>query len=405
MGLLLHALRNRSFRLLWWGQTVSRLGDSLHRFALVWWVLQTTGSGLAMGTVVICQTLPLLVFLLVGGVYVDRFSRIRIMLASDLARGVITGWIAFMAVTGQLEVWHIYVASVIFGLVDAFFQPAYSAVVPAILSPEELPSANSLSMLSGQLTNIVGPMLGALLVGLGGTSLAFVLDASSFFISAVCLVPLLGLWIKLPKRGPSDRGAWHEMREGFAVITKEPWLSITIASTAFLNATDYCAFIVTLPFMITRTMDLDASTLGVVQSLYSVGTVGGAIWLGRRARLRRRGLVVYGLAIGLGLCTVLFGMPITIYGIAAVVLVRGIALAINSLVFLNTMQEMVPSDTMGRVSSIDWFVSGLLMPIGFAVIGWATDHFSPSAIFVVIGVSSMSLALIALIHPRIRTLD
>ncbi len=188
---LFKALKYRFFALLWSGQTISRLGDSLYRIALSWWVLQKTGSAAIMGTVLIFSTLPMLVFLLIGGVVVDRFNRVRLMLASDIVRGILIAGVSWLAATGHLEVWHIFLVSTFFGIVGAFFQPAYTSIVPDLTPAEALPSANSLTSLSGQVAGIVGPALGAGLIAWGGNQVAFALDALSFFISAACLVPLV----------------------------------------------------------------------------------------------------------------------------------------------------------------------------------------------------------------------
>src|SRR5215469_18196489 len=108
---LFRALAHRPFSLLWTGQTVSGVGDSVYQVALVWWVLVHTGSALAMGTVLLCERIPALVLLLLGGVMVDRFPRVWLMLLSDLSRGILVSIIALLAFTDTLAVWHIYVVT------------------------------------------------------------------------------------------------------------------------------------------------------------------------------------------------------------------------------------------------------------------------------------------------------
>src|SRR5688500_1142097 len=142
---LFKSLSHRSFAYLWGGQSISRLGDSLYRIALAWWVLEETGSATAMGTVLVFSSVPMLLFLLVGGVVVDRFPRLRVILMADLLSGTVVAVIAVLAWVGRLEVWHVYIASTIFGFVRAFFFPAYAATVPEVTSLEALPSANSLT--------------------------------------------------------------------------------------------------------------------------------------------------------------------------------------------------------------------------------------------------------------------
>src|SRR6476646_9869026 len=111
---LFRALDQRAFALLWTGQTISRLGDYLYEIALAWWVLRETGSPLAMAGVLICAMTPMLIFLLIGGVAVDRFSRPHLMLASDLARGGVVSVVALLAFSGGLTIWYLYAASLVF---------------------------------------------------------------------------------------------------------------------------------------------------------------------------------------------------------------------------------------------------------------------------------------------------
>ena len=129
---LFRALRHRPFALLWSGQTVSILGDRIFQVALAWWVLQKTGSVVAMGTVFVFTTIPMLAFLLLGGVFVDRFPRLRLMVISDLVRGLVIGLMALLAFTDSLTIWHVYAFSLTSGFVEAFFQPAYRAAVPKV---------------------------------------------------------------------------------------------------------------------------------------------------------------------------------------------------------------------------------------------------------------------------------
>jgi MFS family permease len=177
---LFRSLHHRPFALLWSGQTISVLGDNLYRVALAWWVLQKTGSAAIMGGVLVFSFMPTVLFTLFGGVAADRFRRPLVMLASDLLRAFVVVAVALLAFSGRLAVWHLYVASFIFGSIGAFFLPAYTAIVPDITSREALPSANSLTGISQQFAGIVGPGVGAAIVARWGTAAAFGLDGASF---------------------------------------------------------------------------------------------------------------------------------------------------------------------------------------------------------------------------------
>ena len=398
------SLSHRFFALLWSGQTISRLGDSLYRIALAWWVLEKTGSALIMGTVEIFSTVPMLVFLLIGGVVVDRFNRARLMLASDLLRGIVVAIVAGLAVSRQLEVWHIFVASTIFGIVDAFFQPAYTSIVPDLTPREALPSANSLTSLSGQAAGIVGPALGAAVIALGGTPIAFVFDALSFFISAACLIPLLQ--VPAPRSDRAEPSSMmRDLREGIGTVLGSPWLWITISIAALANIFTSSSIGIALPFLVKGKLHGDVHSLGWVYSALALGTALGTIWLGRYSKLRRRGLVAYGGWIIDGLMIAIMGLSGSVLLAALAAIVCGATSATFGLIWTNSLQELVPHEQLGRVSSIDFLGSFALMPIGFGIIGWATDQIGAPLIFVICGVLTVGLAALGLTHPAIRNLD
>ena len=401
---LFRSLTHRPFTLLWSGQTISRLGDSLYRIALAWWVLEKTGSATVMGTVLIFSTVPMLLFLLIGGVIVDRFNRVRLMLASDLLRGIVVAIVAGLAASQLLEVWHIFLASVIFGIVDAFFQPAYTAIEPEITPREILPSANSLTSLSGQLTGIIGPALGASMIALGGTSSAFMLNALSFFISAACLIPLLKL--SVPRSASSESSSMiRDLREGIGTVLGSPWLWITIAIAALGNILTSGSIGIALPFLVKGTLHDDVDSLAWVYSMLSLGTTIGAIWLGRFAKLRRRGLMAYGAWIIAGLTLVAMGLSSSVSLVAFAALISGVTFATFGLIWTNSLQELVPREQLGRVSSIDFLGSFALLPIGFGITGWATDRLGAPTVFVISGILTVGLAALGLTHPAIRNLD
>ena len=400
----LRALRIRSFALLWAGQTISRLGDSLYRIALSWWILERTGSAAAMGLLAVFSFVPMLLFLLVGGVVVDRLSRFRIMLVSDLVNTVVVGLVTVLAVTERLELWHIYAASVVFGLAEAFFAPAYNASVPQIVPPEERPSANSLTSLSWQLSGVVGPALGAFIVAAGGTSLAFGLDSLSFLVSAACLIPLR--FIRLTTVPAEQRSSpLSDLRAGLRTVAASPWLWMSILVFAGVNVTEAGPRNIALPFLIHDHLGLNVEALGLVASVFSIGSITGAVVLGRARKLRRRGLLMYGATALGGLTVVLYGLAPNLGVLLGVALIYGVTWSSVSLVWANTLQEMVPQEQLGRVSSIDALGSFVLMPVGFALAGVLTDRIGPALVFVIGGIATMALALLGYLHPGVRKLD
>jgi len=398
------AFSNRSFALLWSGQIVSRLGDSLYTIALAWWVLQKTGSAAAMGVVLICSTIPMLLLLLFGGVIVDRLPRVRLMLASDLLRGALVGLIAFLSFQQWLVLWQIFVLSALFGTVEAFFYPAYTALVPDLVPTDLLPSANSLRSISLDAGQFIGPAIGATIIALGGTSLAFALDGVSFVISALCLIALP----KVPTlRSPAEKeaGILQDMREGINTVLHSPWLWITLVvasvSTVFLIGPYEAA----LPLLVKQRFGAQVGFYGLLTSLSAIGSVIGAFWLGHFKRLRWRGWLTYGTWLIASLMLMVVGLPLSIWVVSVAIFIQGAVIVIIGLAWMNTLQEFVPSDLLGRVASIDILVSSGLLPIGYGLAGIAADRLGASVVFVLGGAISTSIIALGLLHPAVRRMD
>lgn len=402
---LFRAFANRPFMLLLAGQATSRVGDFLYQVALAWWVLTETGSPAAMGAILVFSFAPMLLFLLIGGVTVDRFPRVSVMLLSDLSRGLVALAVTILAFAQILTVWHLYIASVAFGFVEAFFQPAYTALVPDLVRPEDLPSANSLTSLGVQAGRIVGPVLGAGVVTLGGTTPAFAFNAATFFASSACLVPLLRISASRAPRRPSARMT-AEFREGILTVVRAPWLWITISVFALSNVALGGPYSVALPFLVGDTLKAGVSVLGLLYSAFPMGYLVATIWFGRKTTIRRRGFLIYvGLATA-GTMLFVFGLSVPLLVLVLAAFINGMALEAGSLAWTNLLQERVPPEKLGRVASIDALGSYALLPIGYGIAGWATGAVGAPSVFLVGGGLTAAIATVVFMsHPAIRGLD
>ena len=164
--------RNRNFRLLWAGEGISLLGDQFYLIALPWLVLKLTGNAFAIGTVLALVAIPRAVFMLIGGALTDRLSPRVIMLCSNISRMVLVTALALLTMTGLIELWMLYTFALLFGLADAFFFPAQSAMIPRLLGADRLQTGNALIQGTAQLSVFLGPVLAGTLIALldgGGT--------------------------------------------------------------------------------------------------------------------------------------------------------------------------------------------------------------------------------------------
>lgn len=411
------ALRSRSFAIFWTGQTISNLGDGAFITALAWQVLIMTHSGLAMGTLLVAQSIPRLIFILLGGLAADRLPRRLILLASDAGRGITVLLIATLAWANILQLWHLFILAVIFGAAGAFFGPAYQAIPPQLVEKEALSSANALTVISGQLGGLLGPLVGAGLIGLTGPVGAFAFDGLSFVVSVLSLAAIRGVSVPIetPTPGESERqeqtqwrglrGLLADVREGFAYILGSTWLLWTVLVPAFGNLGYTGSMAVALPKLVHDVYGAGAWLLGAVGTAEGLGWVAGAFLVGQ-IRLRRRGIVAFVGNIVAGLALMSFGLPFPhalapLIALCAAVVV-GVGLSVLQTTWVTLLHELVPNEKLGRVASVDLLGSLGLTPIGYALAGWLTDRAGPASVFLIGGGIIAVLNIIPLFLRGIR---
>jgi predicted MFS family arabinose efflux permease len=342
-------------------------------------------------------------------VAVDRIPRLPVMLISDVLRGGLLGLIAAMAYLGRLEIAYVFVMNLLFSVVEAFFDPAYAAVVPEIVAEDDLPSANSINNLGVQAARIAGPPLGAALVVLGGPELALALDGVTFFISGAFILPLLRrreVGIQKSKQAVERSHFIQDLKKGIGFVVSSPWLLSSIGMFALANIMLVAPYGVALPFFVKDHLGAEADMLGIFHAFFATGYVLGGIWLGRKPRIRRRGLHVYFGLVAAGLFLFAFGLQVPIAVLLAAALFNGVALEISGLAWTNSLQELVPPDHLGRVSSIDLVGSMALLPIGYGLAGLATELYGSPFVFATGGlITAIVAALLLLRYPVIRGLD
>lgn len=417
----LSALRFRPFALLFTGQFISRVGDGIFRVALAWTVLQLTGSALAMGGIFFASLIPTILFALFGGVAADRLPQRLILLCSDAGRGVIVALVAVLALEHSLQIWHLIVLSLLFGIADGFFTPSYQSIIPRLVEKNALQPANALIQSTSELSRLLGPVLGALvLASTGGQSAAFALDALSFFVSTGFLVAL--------RLSPSDSdaqpalegdntvrvpgfeafsGILADIRAGITYVRGTSWLWITIALTSVSNVTFSAPLVVVLPKLVQDFYRAGPALFGVLIGADAAGFLVSTLVLGV-LRLHRRGIVAYCALLLSCVGLLVLGLPLP-HGYAPMIaaaacVCTGFGIGCFTVLSMTLLQELVPVQMIGRVMSIDMVGSFLLLPLGLFVVGGIADAIGPAPVFVVGGVLSFALAAAGLCVKSIRNL-
>ena len=400
---LLAPLRHRDFRLLWTGMCVSLLGDGVFLVAMAWQVYALSNAPAALALVGVAMTVPTIVFLLLGGVVSDRLDRRRIMLGADVARGLAVGLMATLSLTGALELWHVVALVAVYGAGQAFFSPAFDAIVPEVLPPEELAQATSLDQFVRPIAlRLAGPALGGILISVLGAGSAFAVDALSFVVSAGALLAMT------PRRRVASTEHTTVMGDigvGLRYIRAHVWLWATFASAAIAYLLFMGPAEVLLPYIVKNDLHGSAADLGIVFAAGGLGSVGCAVVLGQRGLPRRDITFMY-------VTWTLATFAIAGYGLATAVWQLMIAsLAFNALetagtiVWATAKQRHVPAALLGRVSSLDWLISIGLLPLSFALTGPVTAAIGAQATLIGAGIIGGVVTFAALLLPGMRDVE
>jgi MFS family permease len=391
------ALRERPFRLLFLGQAVSLLGDGMVGVALAFAVLEETGSASDLGIVLAARTVPLVAFLLAGGVWADRLPRRALMVTTDLVRLAAHGAMAALLIAGEPGVWALAALAALAGAASAFFNPAITGIMPAVVSSERLQQANALRGLTEAAGRIAGPALAGVLVVTVGPGWALAVDAATFGVSAAFLAA-----IPMPARVPVERRSFlADLREGWDDFRARTWLWTTVGSTTFGNMM-FAAYFVLGPLVADRELG-GADAWALIVSTFGVGLlVGGIVLLQMDPQ---RPALVATLAVALYTLPLAFlAIPAPAPVTAAAALLAGAGLAVANNLWETTQQRHVPDELLSRVTSYDWFGSLAAVPVGMLLWGPVAEQIGVGTALWVAFVLQLSSILALLAVREIREL-
>jgi MFS family permease len=385
----LRVLRHRDFRYLWLAQSSSVIGDCIVIVAIALFVIELTGSATDLGLVLAASSLPLVAFLLLGGVWADRLPRHRVMVVTDLVRFTLHALLAVLIFTGTVRIWQLIAIEALFGTAEAFFRPAANGLLPQTVPEQEIQQAQGLSSLSNNIGEFAGPALAtALVLGLGA-GWAFALDAATFLLSAALLSRIRPRRRKVVASldgfapGPAAAepsllgaaavepsapvGVWADIRDGFREVRSRDWVWATLAAFCVALFTGLAPWFVLGP-VVAREQYGDIGVYGVVSAVLGVGTIAGSLLgIGWRPRFPMRAAM---LAIILWpAAAVLYAVGATLLIVVPAMLVGGGGIALFDVWWTTALAERIPADKLSRVSSYDWMVSLALLPLGYVLAG------------------------------------
>ncbi len=364
---------NRSFRNLWYGQIVSQLGDWLNSIAIFTLILSLGGSGLALGTVMMAKLLPIFFVSPIAGVVVDRVDRRRVMIASDVARFAVV--LGFLTVSSPDDLWLVYTLASVEIALAGFFEPARSAILPSVVSRGDLVAANALSGATWSVMLALGAALGGVVVSLFGIQAAFMLDASTYLVSAAFI-----LRVRLPGEKatkPEDRpaGLANFIDGARYILTRPGILMLTLLKTGLAIAGGVMTLIPLYAHQMLASPEAVSMGTGILYSCRGIGAAMGPIlvrrWFGDSSRTLQ-------IAIAGGFF--LGGVSLGLFGASSGLVAASASLALIGLfgsiiwVFSSALIHLEADPRfLGRVFSMEMGLLTLVMGLSNWAVGYAVE--------------------------------
>ncbi|MFI6674999.1 MFS transporter [Kribbella sp. NPDC050470] len=404
-------LRHRDYRLLWTGLAVALLGSGLWLVALAWQVIELGGGPVQLSVVTTAYSIGLVVCVLFGGIAADRLSQRSVIIAADGVRGVVLLVVAGLALTDTLEIWHLAAAAVLIGAGEAFLIPAYTALVPRLLPAEELLAANGLEgTLRPLAQQATGPALGGLAIAALSPGVAILVTALTYFFSAGCVLAM-----RIPSSGfepvepgdvdetaepPEVRTILGDLREGWRYVRRTRWLLASLLFGTVFVLLILGPLEVLLPFAVRDQLGGGPSDFGLVLAAFGIGGAAGALLISSR-KLPRRYLTVMTLLWGVGsLPFAALGFARDLWIMMAGAAVVGLTSSAAMVIWGTLLQRRVPDHLRGRIASLDFFVSLLLMPVSMALAGPAGAVLGLTAVFLVAGIGPALVSVLVVYFGR-----
>ena len=396
-GQMVSSLRQRNYRLFFFGQLVSVAGTWMQSIAQSFLVLDLTHSGTQLGLTSAARFLPMFLFGPVGGVFADRMDRKRVLYLTQSLSGLLAAVFAVTVATHSIRLWIVYLLAVALGFVNVFDNPARQSFISEMVTAEDLPNAVTLNSVAMNMARVFGAALGGVIAAAIGLALCFACNALSF---AAVLVSLAAM--RTSELFPAERVTRQkrQVRQGLRYVRSTPELLIPLVMIGVIGTLAW-EFQVSLPLMASKVFHGGAAAYGVMASVMGGGAVVGGLISAARSRPRTRALCLA--AVGWGIAILAAAVaPSMALELAALVFVGYGSITFNSLA-KTTLQLAAKPEMRGRVMAL-WGLAWLgSTPIGGPIVGWVGQAIGPRWALVIGGVAALACGVLAL--PALTRID
>jgi MFS family permease len=395
-------LRQRSFRVVWIGESVSMLGDQFYLVALPWLTLELTGSTLALGLVLMAAAIPRAALMLVGGALSDRLQPRTVMLASSAARAVLVAVLTVLVWTGAIQLWHLYLLGALFGAADAFFQPAALALIPRLVGSDRLEASNALVTGSMAITGMLGPALAGISVGVAGAALGFGIDALTFAFAAITVLSVGRQAQATRDEEPRlTSGTMAAIRDGLGYALGDRQIRTVLLAVLVINFAVVGPFFVGLPALV-EAFAGGPTDYGLVLSAWGAAALAGAVVAGSMGGRLRIWNLVPGTAAAMAAALILIGLAPNAWAAAVASTPLGAAVGMLQVSGMAWLQRRSDPRMQGRLMSLAMVAIMGLTPASYAIAGLVAEAAGTSLLFLGAGAAVLLLAVGAFRAPSLR---
>ncbi len=397
---IFRAFRYRDFRLMWFGACTSSVGTWMQKLAQSWLVLQLSNSPFMLGLDAFLGEIPIFLFSLVGGVVADRMDRRTLLLGGQILQMSCAFTLAALFAFDVVRVWHILCLSFVVGLAQAFGGPAYAALIPTLVKPDDLPNAIAMNSIQFNLARVVGPALGGLALTRLGAAWCFALNGVSYL---AVIASLLALRIRF--RPARDEASLVEsMKEGIAFVRGQTAM-VSLIAVAFLTTVLAVPVVVFLPVFARDVFRQGPNVYTLLLSVSGAGSIAGALLVAAFGHGRRKGLSTLAGLIVLGISIAAFALSKHLALSCLVLFVAGAALIVVFAMVTSLVQLITRDEMRGRVMSVYNVAFRGGMPIGSLLTGSLVPVFTAPVVLSAAGLLLAALGVYFMLgHRKIAAL-
>ncbi len=388
---------------IWLAQLISTSGDAIYQIALVWLVLDITGSNTITGLVVLAAHLPAMVFGLFAGVLADRYNRVNLMLISNLCQALTVIMIPLLISYGYTNAALIGLLAFIRSSFGTIFPPALNSHIPTMVKPQFLVRVNSLLATSAQLAYLIGPASAAILLNIISLKHLFTIDSATFVIALVLLTTLRTNTTR--QTGGESAPSWKQLKHGVAYVRKHVTIGLIVLLTIINNLFIMGPAIVGMPILVKNALGGTASDFATVEASYAIGMLASSLLIYRFGdRFRKGRMLMLGMIVdGLTYCLLFLANSIPMVIVLIIIHALGIPMITVSRTAI--IQRYVPNELQGRVFSMIHLAVVGLTGISSALVGIIAEILAIKTVFLLIGIGAALCGLYGLLYKSIRELQ